>query len=185
MKNRGPDESGAWEQAESRLLLLHRRLSIQDLSEHGAQPMHSHDRNLTIIFNGEIYNKDHLRRLVPDYPYRGTSDTEVILALYEKFGAETPRLLRGMFALAIWDERRQGLFLARDPYGIKPLYLANIPNGIWFGSQVKTLLLIPGIDLAPEPAGHAGYFLWGNVPEPYTLYKGIRSLRSGHSLWLQ
>ena len=185
LKNRGPDESGSWEQAESRLLLLHRRLSIQDLSEHGAQPMHSHDRNLTIIFNGEIYNKDDLRSLVPDYPYRGTSDTEVILALYEKFGAETPRLLRGMFALAIWDERRQGLFLARDPYGIKPLYLANTPNGIWFGSQVKTLLLIPGIDLAPEPAGHAGYFLWGNVPEPYTLYKGIRSLRSGHSLWLQ
>ena len=147
--------------------------------------MHSHDGKLTIVFNGEIYNKDDLRALVPDYPYRGTSDTEVILALYEKFGAETPRQLRGMFAFAIWDERRQGLFLARDPYGIKPLYLADTPNGIWFGSQVKSLLLVPGIDLAPQPAGHVGYFLWGTVPEPYTLYKGIRSLRSGHSLWIQ
>lgn len=185
MKNRGPDASGLWEQPDSRVLLLHRRLSIQDLTESGAQPMHSHDQNLTIVFNGEIYNKDDLRSLAPDYPYRGTSDTEVILALYEKFGAETPRYLRGMYAFAIWDERRAGLFLARDPYGIKPLYLADTTKGTWFASQVKTLLRVPDLDLAPEAAGHASYFLWGNIREPYTLYKGIRSLRSGHSLWLQ
>jgi asparagine synthase (glutamine-hydrolysing) len=185
MKNRGPDASGLWEQSDSRVLLLHRRLSIQDLSESGAQPMCSHDGNLTIVFNGEIYNKDDLRRLTSDYPYRGTSDTEAILAVYEKFGPEAPRYLRGMFAFAIWDERRQGLFLARDPYGIKPLYLASTAKGTWFASQVKVLLPIPDLDLAPEPAGHASYFLWGNIREPYTLYKGIRSLRSGHSLWLQ
>lgn len=185
MRNRGPDACGAWEQAESRALLLHRRLSIQDVSETGSQPMHSHDGQLTITFNGEIYNREYLRSLVPNYPYRGTSDTEVILALYEKCGANMLHHLRGMYAFAIWDERRQGLFLARDPYGIKPLYIAATSEAIWFASQVKTLLHIPGLDLAAEPAGHAGFFLWGTVPEPYTLYRGIRALRSGHSLWLQ
>lgn len=185
MEKRGPDASGLWEQAQSRVLMLHRRLSIQDLSESGAQPMHSYDRNLSIIFNGEIYNKEELRKLTRDYPYRGTSDTEVILALFEKYGTETPRFLRGMYAFAIWDERRQGLFLARDPYGIKPLYFATTPKGIWFASQVKTLLLAPEVDLAPDPAGHAAFFLFGNIREPHTLYKGIRSLRSGHYLWLQ
>jgi asparagine synthase (glutamine-hydrolysing) len=185
MEKRGPDASGLWEHADSGALMLHRRLSIQDLSEFGAQPMHSNDRNLSIVFNGEIYNKEELRTLTRDYRYRGTSDTEVIIALFEKYGIETPRLLRGMYAFAIWDERRQGLFLARDPYGIKPLYFASTPKGIWYASQVKTLLQVPEVDLAPEPAGHAAFFLWGNIREPYTLYKGIRSLRSGHYLWLQ
>lgn len=185
MRLRGPDAQGQWEQPDSRALLLHRRLSIQDLTESGAQPMFSHDGNVVIVFNGEIYNKEDLRKLVPDYPWRGTSDTEVILALYEKFGEDTPCLLRGMFAFAIWDERRQGLFLARDPYGIKPLYIAEAPEGIWFASQVKALLQVPGLNLAAEPAGHAGFFLWGSVPEPFTLYKGIRSLPSGHSLWIE
>ena len=151
----------------------------------GAQPMQSGDGSLVIAFNGEIYNANELRSWVPDYPFKGTSDTEVILALYEKFGCQMPKFLRGMFAFAIWDERKQGLFLARDPYGIKPLYLAETANGIWFSSQVKSLLEVTQIDRSPEPAGHAGFFLWGSVPEPYTLYKGIRSLRSGHSLWLQ
>lgn len=185
MQSRGPDAWGAWEQKELRALLLHRRLSIQDLSDAGAQPMHSRDGQLTIVFNGEIYNKEELRGLVPDYPYRGTSDTEVMLALYEKYGAEMPGRLRGMYAFAIWDERRQGLFLARDPYGIKPLYLAASAEGMWFASQVKALLHVPGLEPGPEPAGHAGFFLWGSVPEPYTLYRGVRSLRAGHSLWLQ
>lgn len=185
LRLRGPDGEGQWEQPESRTLLLHRRLSIQDLTESGAQPMLSYDRGLVIVFNGEIYNKEDLRKLVPDYPWSGTSDTEVILAIYEKFGEETPRLLRGMFAFAIWDERRQGLFLARDPYGIKPLYIAETPEGLWFASQVQTLLQVPDVDLAPEPAGQAGFFLWGSVPEPFTLYRGIRSLAGGHSLWIE
>lgn len=185
LKNRGPDGSGIWNEPHNHVTLLHRRLSIQDLSETGAQPMHSDDGRLTISFNGEIYNAAQLRSWVPNYPFKGTSDTEVLLALYQKFGQKMLEFLRGMFAFAIWDDREQGLFLARDPYGIKPLYLAETPDGMWFSSQVKSLLEVPQIDLSPEPAGHAGFFLWGSIPEPYTLYRGIRSLRSGHSLWLQ
>lgn len=185
LKNRGPDGSGIWKASRNQVALLHRRLAIQDLSEAGAQPMRSNDGQLVISFNGEIYNVDELRSWIPEYPFQGTSDTEVILALYQKFGSRMLELLRGMFAIAIWDERKQGLLLARDPYGIKPLYLAETAGGTWFSSSVKSLLHVPEVDLTAEPAGHAGFFLWGSVPEPYTLYRGIRSLRSGHSLWLQ
>lgn len=185
LQSRGPDGEGTWTHPHHRAILLHRRLSIQDLSETGAQPMQSDDGHLVITFNGEIYNVNQLRSWVPNYPFKGTSDTEVILALYQKFGPKILDFLGGMFALAIWDERRQGLFLARDPYGIKPLYIAETSEGIWFSSQVKSLLQVPRLDLSPESAGHTGFFLWGSIPEPYTLYKGIRSLRSGHSLWLQ
>lgn len=185
LQSRGPDGFGIWKQPANRAVLMHRRLSIQDLSETGAQPMHSDDGNLIITFNGEIYNAPELRSWLPNYPFKGTSDTEVILALYQRFGEQALEFLRGMFAFAIWDERNQGLFLARDPYGIKPLYLGETPDGVWFSSQVKSLLKVPEIDFSAEPAGHAGFFLWGSVPEPYTLYRGIRSLRSGHSLWLQ
>lgn len=185
LENRGPDGFGSWSEPSSQVMLLHRRLSIQDLSETGAQPMHSDDGCLTISFNGEIYNAAQLRSWVPNYPFKGTSDTEVLLALYQKFGHKMLEYLRGMYAFAIWDDRNKGLFWARDPYGIKPLYLAKTADGMWFCSQVKPLLEVPGIDLSPEPAGHAGFFLWGSIPEPYTLYRGIRSLPSGHSLWLQ
>lgn len=185
MKSRGPDASGAWTHRDSKVLLLHTRLSIQDLTDTGSQPMHSCDGKLTIVFSGEIYNKEELRQLVPEYPFRGTSDTEVILTLYQKFGTDMPGLLRGMFAFAIWDEQRQSLFLARDPYGIKPLYLADTSDGLWFASQVKALLRAPAIGRVADPAGHVSFFLWGHVTEPYTLYRGIRSLRSGHCLWLE
>ena len=94
------------------------------------------------------------------------------------------QLLRGMFAFAIWDEKHRGLFLARDPYGIKPLYYADDGKTIRIASQVKALLAGGGIDTRPEPAGHAGFFLLGSVPEPYTLYRGIRSLPADASLWI-
>lgn len=185
MEKRGPDEVGQWIHPYNEALFLHRRLSIRDLSPHGAQPMTSANKRFTIVFNGEIYNSDVLRTWIPDYPFRGTSDTECILALYQQFGAQMLPFLRGMYAFAIWDDENEGVFLARDPYGIKPLYLAQTPDGLWFASQVKSLLHVPQVDLSPAPAGHAGFFLWGSVPEPYSLYKGIRALRSGHSLWMQ
>ncbi|GGG68706.1 asparagine synthase (glutamine-hydrolyzing) [Edaphobacter dinghuensis] len=185
MKERGPDDERRWVHPEKKALLLHRRLTIRDLSANGAQPMTTSDGKLTIIFNGEIYNSDELRSWALGYPFKGTSDTECILALYQKFGPQVLTYLRGMYAFAIWDEEKSSLFVARDPYGIKPLYIAQTRNGFWFASQVKSLLEVPEVDLSPEPAGHAGFFLWGSVPEPYTLYKGIRSLRAGHCLWLK
>src|SRR6185437_1606483 len=110
LESRGPDGSGAWTESKNRVALLHRRLSIQDLSETGAQPMLSDDSRLAITFNGEIYNVAQLRIWVPDYPFKGTSDTEVLLALYQKFGRKMLEYVRGMYAFAIWDDRNQGLF---------------------------------------------------------------------------
>ena len=109
----------------------------------------------------------------------------MILNLYRIEGPECVHRLRGMYAFAIWDEERQGLFLARDPFGIKPLYYADDGKTFMAASQVKALLAAGGVDTSPEPAGHVGFFLWGYVPEPYTLYKGIRALPAGATLWVE
>jgi len=181
MAPRGPDGSGTWISTDGRIGLAHRRLSILDLSEAGAQPMASADGRLQIVFNGEIYNFRELQKQLEaqGVPFRSKSDTEVLLQLYAREGAAMLGRLRGMFALAIWDSVRRELFLARDPHGIKPLYTADDGRTFRAASQVKALLAGGGIDTRPEPAGHAGYFLWGYVPEPYTLYRGIRSLPAG------
>lgn len=161
--------------------MAHRRLSILDLSDAGAQPMAAADGNLHIVFNGEIYNFRELQKELEQQRtvFRSRSDTEVLLHLYAREGEAMLGRLRGMFAFAIWDTKKRELFLARDPHGIKPLYTADDGRTFRAASQVKALLTGGGIDTRPEPAGHAGYFLWGHVPEPYTLYRGIRSLPAG------
>ena len=112
------------------------------------------------------------------------SDTEVLLHLYARHGAEMVHELRGMFAFAIWDEPRGGLLLARDPYGIKPLYTANDGWTFRFASQVKALLAGNKVSREPEPAGIVGFHLFGSVPEPFTLYRDIRALPAGHLQWI-
>ncbi len=186
MLKRGPDGAGLWVSPDRKVGLAHRRLAIIDLSETGAQPMTTADGRLTITFNGEIYNYRALRRELEakGYAFRSQSDTEVLLHLYADRGAEMVHALRGMYAFALWDERRKGLFLVRDPFGIKPLYYADGGSTIRVASQVKALLKGGAIDTTAEPAGHVGFFLWGHVPEPYTLYKGIRALEAGTSLWI-
>lgn len=186
MVARGPDGEGFWQSDGSRVAMAHRRLSIIDLSDSGAQPMASGDGALQIIFNGEIYNYKTLRKELIDDGVRfvSESDTEVLLHLYAKHGPAMVQFLRGMFAFAIWDEQRHGLFMARDPYGIKPLYYADDGKTLRVASQVKALLAGGEIDTRPEPAGHAGFFLCGNVPEPFTLFRGIKSLPAGSSLWI-
>lgn len=186
MATRGPDGAGLWISGDARLGLAHRRLSIIDLSDAGAQPMSSADGRLHVVFNGEIYNYRQLRAELETKGcrFRSQSDTEVLLHLYAERGADMVHALRGMYAFAVWDENKKGLLLARDPLGIKPLYYADDGNGFRFASQVKALLRGSGIGLAPEPAGHVGFFLWGSVPEPYTLYKGIRALPAGSTLWV-
>lgn len=183
MLERGPDGFGEWFTDDNMLGLGHRRLSIIDLSDNAAQPMHSADGRFVIVFNGEIYNYRELRQMLEGKQriFRTQSDTEVLLHLYAEKGAGMLQDLRGMFAISIWDNVSRTLFLARDAFGIKPLYYADDGNTFRFASQVKALLCA-NVNRAPEPAGHAGFFLWGSVPEPYTLYKNIRALPAGHSL---
>ncbi len=186
MRTRGPDGEGSWVDPDQRICLLHRRLAIIDLSANAAQPMADLDTGNQIIFNGEIYNYHELRTelTAKGYCFRTNSDTEVLLKLYSAYGHGMLQKLRGMFTIAIWDSQKNGLFLARDPFGIKPLYVANDGRTLRFASQVKALLAGGEIDTSLEPAGHVSFFLWGNVAEPYTLYRGIRALAAGSYLWL-
>jgi asparagine synthase (glutamine-hydrolysing) len=186
MVSRGPDGEGEWFSADGRLGLGHRRLSIIDLSPAGAQPMFNTDRTLAIVFNGEIYNYRELRAQLfgKGYQFQSHCDTEVLLALYAERGEAMLERVRGMYAFAIWDERRRGLFLARDPFGIKPLYYSDNGNTLRIASQVKALRAGGKADLAPDPAGHVGFFLWGHVPDPFTMYRNVRSLPAGHTMWV-
>lgn len=186
MQRRGPDDAGFWSQEDGGIALAHRRLSIIDPGDNGHQPMATLDGRLRVVFNGEIYNYQALRQELEKkgYRFQSHSDTEVLLHLYAEKGQDMVYDLRGMFAFAIWDENKKGLLLARDPLGIKPLYYANNGNVFRAASQVKALLSGGAVDRQPEPAGYVGFFLWGHVPEPYTLYKGIRALGAGKTLWV-
>ena len=181
LATRGPDARGSWIARSGAAGFAHRRLSIIDVAPRSDQPMHSADGRYTMVYNGEIYNYKDLRAELEQKGrvFSTTSDTEVLLQMYEEYGADMLARLRGMFAFGIWDDRAQELFLARDPLGIKPLYYAEGCGRLYFASQVKTLLTAPGVDVSEEPAGHVGFFVWGSVPEPYTLYRGIHCLPSG------
>jgi asparagine synthase (glutamine-hydrolysing) len=183
MRRRGPDGVGLWWNSDRRCGLGHRRLSILDLSDRAAQPMTSADGNIVVTFNGEIYNYKSLRAELEaaGVRFRTSSDTEALLHLYARHGIAMVHRLRGMYVFAIWDEMRQELFLARDSYGIKPLYTANDGWTFRFASQVKALLAGGQVSRDPEPAGIAGFHLFGSVPEPFTLYRDIRALPAGHT----
>lgn len=184
MATRGPDGAGKWISEDGRIGLGHRRLSIIDLSDAGAQPMKSADEALVIAFNGEIYNYRALRQALEakGHVFRSQSDTEVLLHLYAEKGAAMVDDLRGMFAFAIWDRERRYLFLARDPYGIKPLYYADDGRTFRFASQVGALTAGGQVAKEADPAGWAGFFLFGSVPEPFTTWKAVRCLPAGSSL---
>ena len=154
----------------------HRRLSIIDLSEGGAQPMVLDGNRLSITYNGEIYNFRALRaELDAGAKFVSGSDTEVLLHLYDRHGTSMVEKLRGMFSLAIFDRDKRGLFLARDGFGIKPLYYTDDGATFRFASQVKALLAGGGIDNAPSATGQAGFYVWGYVPEPWTMFENIRA----------
>ena len=183
--HRGPDDQGVWDTrlAEGGWVGLgSRRLSILDLSSAGHMPMSTPDGNLVIVYNGEIYNYPQLRRELEakGYQFRSNSDTEAILYLYEKYGPDCVRRLNGMFAIAIWDFARQQLFLARDHFGVKPLYYCQQDGRIAFASEVKALLEVPGMPRRINLAALQQYltFLW--VPDPLTMFEGIHKLPAGH-----
>lgn len=183
MAARGPDGVGEWSGASGRLILGHRRLSILDLSERGDQPMLSADGELSIVFNGEIYNYPSLRASLErdGAVFRTTSDTEAILHLYKRNGLGAFSMLQGMFAIAIWDEPNRRLIFARDPYGIKPLYYSDAGGTLRFASQVKALLA-GAVDPEPDPAGIVGFCLMGSVPDPFTWIRAVKALPAGHTL---
>jgi asparagine synthase (glutamine-hydrolysing) len=186
MRARGPDGFGEWWNGDRRLGLGHRRLSILDLSDRASQPMVNDCGRFVVVFNGEIYNYPILRKRLEAQgrSFQTTSDTEVLLHLYALKGADMVHDLRGMFAFAIWDNEARGLFLARDPYGIKPLYTANDGWTFRFASQAKALLAGGKVSRDPEPAGVVGFHIWGSVPEPFTLYREIRQLPAGHTQYI-
>ena len=183
MALRGPDGFGYWQSADARLALAHRRLSIIDLDPRAAQPMATADTTQVISFNGEIYNypqiKQELIQLGVDF--RTQSDTEVLLLGYRHFGLPgILQRLRGMYAFALYDQNTKQLHLARDPYGIKPLYVADDGWRMHFASSVKALKQVPGVDLTLDSAAQVGFYLWASVPEPFSWYRGIRALPAGH-----
>jgi asparagine synthase (glutamine-hydrolysing) len=186
MAARGPDGVGEWWSENGRCGFGHQRLAIQDPNPRANQPMVSADGRSVVTYNGQIYNFPALRAELEarGVVFRTSCDTEGLLHLYALEGPAMARRLRGMFALAIWDEARQGVFLARDPYGIKPLYVSDDGRTLRFASQVKALLAGGAIAREPEPAGVVGFHLFGHVPEPFTLYRDIRALPAGCSLWV-
>jgi len=184
MLKRGPDGSGLWISEDKRVGLAHRRLAIIDLSSSGLQPMMSSCGRYQIVFNGEIYNYKELRKnlIKSGIILKSNSDTEVILELFSKNGLETFALLRGMFALAIWDIHEDRLTLARDSFGMKPLYIYDDGKIFRFSSQVKSLLASKNVTREISPAGLVGYAIWGHVPEPFTIYENIENLEPGTCL---
>jgi asparagine synthase (glutamine-hydrolysing) len=181
MERRGPDSQGEWHDANGGLSFGHRRLAIIDPNARADQPFISSDGRHVIVFNGEIYNYRALRAELAreGVEFRSEGDTEVILELFRRRGPSSFAALRGMFALAIWDIERRQLVLARDPYGIKPLYLAACPSGHMFASQVKALLATGLVSDTRDSAGVAGFFLWGSVPGDRTLYRDISAVPAG------
>lgn len=181
MQVRGPDAVGYWSDIEAGLSLGHRRLSILDLDPRANQPMQSDDGRYVIVFNGEIYNFRGLRRELErdGEVFRTQSDTEVLLKLYSREGEGMLSRLRGMYAIAIWDRQTRSIFLARDPYGIKPLYIGRSKDGWLFASQVKAILASGLVEQDPDPYGQAGFWLLGSVPEPHTWFRDISALPAG------
>jgi len=184
MRSRGPDAADEWISGDGRVGLGHRRLAIIDLSPGGAQPMRRGE--LAIIFNGEIYNYRELRAELEarGHAFTSHSDTEVLLRLYEEKQERMFGELRGMFAIALWDGARRRMLLARDPYGIKPLYYADDGGTVRVASQVKALIAGGRVSKQFDPAAAAGFFLRGTVPEPFTMYRAIRALPAGSYLWI-
>jgi len=183
--HRGPDDSGVCVDEQAGLAFGFRRLAIVDLSANGHQPMWSPSRRFVMVFNGQVYNFKELRRELEQYGYgfRGHSDTEVILAAFERWGIhEGVRRFVGMFAIAVWDAHRRELSLFRDRIGKKPLYVYSEPGLITFGSELKALLAGPSFDRSIDRTALASYFRYLYVPAPKSIFQRAIKLPPGHIL---
>ena len=180
MVHRGPDGAGLW--CDDGIGLAHRRLSVIDV-EGSPQPMHSPDGRAAIVFNGEIYNYRALRSELAGlgHAFRTEGDTEVILAAWRQWGADCLARFDGMFAFALYDRERRQLFLARDRFGVKPLFTALLPDGTFaFASELKGLLAHPALDRTIDPLAIEDYFAWGYVPDHRSMLAGVDKLPAGH-----
>lgn len=184
IRHRGPDGEGYFEQGD--IHLGHRRLSVID-PVGSPQPMFSRDRNIAIVFNGEIYNfaslREELTALGHSFQTRG--DTETLIYAYAQYGVDMLQKIDGMFAFAIWDEKNQSLFLARDHIGVKPLYYYWDDRTLVFGSELKALLQHPAVPREIDPEAIALYLECQYIPSPRSIYRHIRKLSPGHFLVLQ
>lgn len=186
MSHRGPDGAGTWVSDDRRIGLGHRRLSIIDLSEAASQPMCNEDGSLWVVFNGEIYNHSEVRReleQIGGHRWRTDhSDTEVILHAFEQWGIDCLDKFRGMFAIALWDQRSRELWLVRDRIGIKPLYYSVHNNRITFASEIKALLKDPKQKRSVHEEAFYHYLSFLTTPAPQTLFDGVKKLPGG--TWL-
>ena len=185
IRHRGPDDSGTW--VRGPIGLGHRRLSIIDLSPRGHNPMPNEDETIWITFNGEIYNYSDLRPGLIDegHVFRSQTDTEVIIHLYEKAGAACLERLNGKFAFALWDEAQQRLLLARDRFGVKPLYYTLLGDTLVFASEVEAFLALPDFKVRPDPFALAEHFTFQNTFNERTFFQGVKLLPAGHYLLCQ
>ncbi len=183
IKYRGPDSAGSY--FDEQVALGFRRLSIVDLSQKGDQPMQNEDGSVVCMANGEIYNHQALRAALcqAGHRFRSQCDTEVLLHGYEEYGTDLPRRLRGMFAFCIWDKKRQQLFFARDPFGIKPLFYTQLPDGnLLFASEIKCFFSHPQFEKKLNPAAILPYLsLQYAVPEA-PFFARVQELAPGHTL---
>lgn len=184
LTHRGPDAEGTLVLPEAGVGLAHRRLSIIDLSERGKQPMWDTTHSAVIVYNGELYNFRELRETLQSrgYQFHSQTDTEVLLNLYLEHGPEMLPLLNGMFAFAIWDQRKNELFLARDGVGVKPLYYAQTPRGLLFASEMKSLLLAHDVDRSINPQAVRNYLTYLWCPAPESMLNGVSKLEPGFAL---
>lgn len=182
--HRGPDDEGMY--VEQKVVLGHRRLSIIDLHA-GKQPICNEDGTVWVVYNGEIYNFPELRAELETcgHTFKSNTDTEVIVHLYEEIGVKAVERLRGMFAFAVWDKRKQLLLLARDRVGIKPLYYVNTGKALLFASEIKSLLADPTVERRINPRAIDRFLTYYYLPGKETLFQGIYKLDPGHYLTIQ
>jgi len=184
LKHRGPDDAGSF--ADGPYAVSHRRLKIIDLTERGRQPMQNLSGTISIAYNGEVYNFLELKdkyALAGKFPFKSRTDTEVLLYLYELLGIDFVEELNGMFAMAIWDSRQKSLYLIRDRFGIKPLFYVVFQDSIWFASEIKALLRVPGLIKRPCLEALYHYFSFDYIPGELTAFEEIKEVRPGH--WLE
>ena len=184
--HRGPDDNGIYIDAENGVGLGHNRLSIIDLSSDGHQPMCNYNKKIWVVFNGEIYNYLELRSKLKNYPYKSNTDTEVILAAYEKWGENCVDHFIGMFSFAIWHKEKRKLFAARDRFGVKPFYYTSLPGGdIAFASEIKALHKI-GVPREPDAIAWANYLTYGLYDcQARTFWENVTVLLPGQALCWQ